>query len=204
MWSKRPQWMSGRTFNFEFIDKQMTRTAENLEELTNTVMQLPAVDEDGYSECPFIDQLYDDKDRALAKVRNNLSDLEKSLAKINLEFQEQNRNLTEVRKASDAIDEERAAHKLSFGEISQEFFSKHTKYKKQVLEDLIAFSKKYIRLADSANIPRSKSRHTSSKEKDDWEDKSFNEKAIPENENVQKDDFADTHIDQLVDLGPLP
>ena len=64
MYEKRPQWMDGKTLSFDSIDKQMIRTADNLHALSESVMVLPAVDEDGYSECPFIDQLYDQKDEA--------------------------------------------------------------------------------------------------------------------------------------------
>ena len=42
-------------------------------------------------------------------------------------------------------------------------------------------------------------------EKDDWDEKFFDKKMrFIKNDVVQRDDFADTHIDQLVELGPLP
>jgi uncharacterized protein YhaN len=204
MWNKKPEWMQGRTLNFEFVDSLMINTAELLQELTDKVMQLPAVDEDGFSECPFVEDLYAQKDEVLSRVREKMVDLENSLKQLEPDVRESHKNLMKIRKAAKSVKRERPGHKLSFGEISQEFYYMHANYKKQVLVDLIAFSKKYSEIADSENIPRIKSRKTHSKQANGWGGKHVGEKALSENPAISRDEFADTHIDQLVDLGPLP
>lgn len=77
----------------EDLNAYMSRVEKALDDLLSKITQLPIVDEQGNSECPFAEELHAYKEEAVALVEEKCKDLEPYLEMVEEEIKRCRRNL---------------------------------------------------------------------------------------------------------------
>jgi len=108
-----------------------------LNELDSKTRQLPKVDEQGKSECPFAEELYADKEEALANVERESGRLEEYLDWVEQEIERCQRNLDRIRFDRNGLDLDEAREQYEAALESQQHELNTFIHQKKRLNDLM-------------------------------------------------------------------
>lgn len=124
--------------------------------LAKKVRELPNIDENGHSECPFVEDLYAEKEEAMEDVVNGLKEL-RLYKKYRDEDIVHSRNILKtIQTKGKDLHLDRAKEKFSFAQLDQEYYIKKKIHLRDDLKALITRTEKTLNLAKARKWPGGK------------------------------------------------
>ena len=124
-----------------------------LEELWGKINQLPKVDENGYSECPFAEELYAYKEEAAAIVAEESKKLQLCLELVKEEIDRCQQNIEILSTDASSLHLEEAKKKYEAGKKSQRLQYNKGVHQQELLIDLIKRADELLKLAEEKKWP---------------------------------------------------
>jgi hypothetical protein len=138
------------------IDSFMKNTEGLLEKLMKKTTELPKVDKDGQSECPFAENLFAEKDEHVETAVRNLKEMRGYLAQMEKLIDRHRRNLDQIRADSGELQQTSLKENYAFAEVSQEFYYKRALQRRKMLHHLITWTERVLTLARAKKFPGKK------------------------------------------------
>jgi len=138
------------------IDALIKNTEDLLEKLMKKTTELPKVDKDGQSECPFAENLFAEKDEHVETAVRNLKEMRGYLAQLEKLIERHHHNLDQIRSDSSALQQNSIKEDYAFAEFSQEFYYKRDLQRRKMLQHLITWTEKVLTLAKAKKFPGKK------------------------------------------------
>lgn len=137
----------------EDVNSFMSYMAGLLENLLNRANVLPEVDETGYSECPFAEDLYADKEEAVEKVTEELKKLPRYVNLVDQELARLRRNLAQISADASSLHLDQAKEKYLFAKRSLELHIEKNLRRREDLMDLNSRAEKLLGRARAKKFP---------------------------------------------------
>ena len=138
------------------IDSFMKNTEDLLEKLAKKTTELPNVEKDGQSECPFAENLFAEKEEHVETVVRNLKDMKGHLTQLESLIERHRRNLDQIRADSGELQQTSLKENYAFAEVSQEFHYKKALQRRKMLHHLITWAEGVLTLARAKKFPGKK------------------------------------------------
>lgn len=142
----------------EDVDSFIKHMERLLKELWGKINQLPKVDNSGYSECPFAEDLYAYKEEAAAKVEEESKKLEQFLELVKEEIVRCKHNIEQLRLDRNSLNLEEAKKRYTAAKKSQQSQLNKAVHQQKLLIELIKRSEELLKLAREKKWPLGKPR----------------------------------------------
>jgi len=135
------------------IDSLIKNTEDLLEKLAKKTTELPNVDKDGQSECPFAENLFAEKEEHVETAVKNLKEMRGYLAHMEKLIERHRRNLDQIHSDSGALQQNSLKEDYAFAEFSQKFYYKRDLQRMKMLQHLITWTERVLTLAKGKKFP---------------------------------------------------
>ena len=127
-----------------------------LENLSKKTTELPKVDDEGNSECPFAEDLYAEKEEAIERVAEELNQLRRDREVVDQVVERHRRSLDVIRTDAGSLHSERAKEQYSFAGLSQEHSCREAIRCQNELSEIISWAENTLAMARSREFPGGK------------------------------------------------
>jgi chromosome segregation ATPase len=190
-------------FSLEHVDSSTSTGKQLVEELSSKTRELPKVEEDGSSECPFAEALYAQKDESIEKVEKELQELHGYLSLVEQEIARCEGNLQRINADAGSLNLDEAKDKYRVAIRSQESEYNNAVRQRKALIDLIARAEEALALARAKAFPGRKPQKNYRLAPGTFGGWGATDSASrPSNADPGLPSFKD-EIDDLISLGPL-
>ncbi len=132
----------------ESLGTYITHVEEVLDELVSMATQLPIVDEEGNSECPFAEELYAYKEEAVELVKEECKDLKPYLEIVEEEIERCRKNLDQIQKDENNLELYETKEQYDLAREAQQKELDHYVGYKNVLNDLLIRKEELLAMAN--------------------------------------------------------
>jgi len=139
------------------IEEYMPAAKRHIDETLTATRQLPKVDEDGFSECPFAEQLYAKKEEAVTGAEHCLQKFYEYRDWIDEQLEKCQENLSVISSGKGSLNTDSPHDRLSEAEVQQEAFIKRLENLAEQIDEACEQLNEAIREASKMKInPKSK------------------------------------------------
>ena len=131
----------------ENLSTYMKHVEEVLDILLSKATQLPIVDEEGFSECPFAEKLYAYKEEAVELVKEECKDLEPYLEIVKEEIERCQKNLEQIQKDEGKLELNETKEQYEWAREKQQYeLDQYIGFKKALI-DLLTRKEELLKMA---------------------------------------------------------
>src|SRR6056297_1790632 len=139
--------------NLKMADSAIQELVNWTEQLSQKTRELPKVDKDGKSECPYAERLYAEKNELLERVNEKRNTVLQYKGVVDQIISKHRRNLDIIVTDANKIHTRKNKDGYSLAAVSQEYVLKKAIDQRKAIVDALAWSEKIIQAAKFAKYP---------------------------------------------------